>query len=131
MRPSYEEPMGNNTRNNPLRSVVAAQGHKEKPADNDLLGKVSLRRESGRRQNLALMERSGSPRSSDRSEDVLALPRAAPAGLLGEHIGRELRGLYEEVVAQPVPDRFLELLNKLEAGTIYQKEGSPKPKGMD
>ncbi len=123
--------MGNNTRNNPLRSVVAAQGHKDKPADNDLLGKISARRESGRRQNVALMERSGSAKSSDCSEDDLALPRAAPTGLIGEHIGRELRGLYDEVVAQPVPDRFLELLNKLEDGTIYRKEGSPKPEGMD
>jgi hypothetical protein len=42
-----------------------------------------------------------------------------------------LRGLYAEVVAQPVPDRFLELLNKLEAGAIYLEEGTPKPEGMD
>jgi len=123
--------MGNNTRNNPLRSVVAAQGHKERSADDDLLGKFSARRESGRRQNVALMERSGSAKSSDCGEGVLALPRTAPTGLIGEHIGRELRGLYDEVVAQPVPDRFLELLNKLEDGTIYGEEGSPKPEGMD
>jgi len=30
------------------------------------------------------------------------------------HIGRQLRAIYDGVVAQPVPDRFLELLNELE-----------------
>jgi len=39
-------------------------------------------------------------------------------GDIGEQIGRELRGLYDDVVAQPVPDRFLELLNRLETKTI-------------
>jgi len=29
-------------------------------------------------------------------------------------IGRQLRAIYDGVVAQPVPDRFLELLNELE-----------------
>ncbi|MGA8172429.1 MAG: NepR family anti-sigma factor [Methylocystis sp.] len=58
-------------------------------------------------------------------------PRAAPAALLGEHIGRELRGLYEDIVAQPVPERFLELLNKLESGTISPKEGTLKGEGTD
>ncbi len=129
MRLSYEEPMVNKTRNNPSRSVVAGPGHKEQSADNDLLGKVFVRRESGRRQNLALMERTGSAKFSDCGEGVP--PRGAAASLLGEHIGKELRELYAEVVAQPVPDRFLELLNKLEAGAICLEEGTPKPEGMD
>jgi hypothetical protein len=30
-----------------------------------------------------------------------------------EHIGRGLRALFDEVVAQPVPDRFRELLEEL------------------
>ncbi len=121
--------MVNKTRNNPSRSVVVGPGHKEQSADNDLLGKVFVRRESGRRQNLALMERTGSAKFSDRSEGVP--PRAAAASLLGEHIGKELRGLYAEVVAQPVPDRFLELLNKLEAGAMYLEEATPKPEETD
>jgi len=121
--------MVNKTRNNPSRSVVVGPGQKEQSADNDLLGKAFVRRESGRRQNLALMERTGSAKFSDCSEGVP--PRPAAASLLGEHIGKELRGLYAEVVAQPVPDRFLELLNKLEAGAIYLEEGTPKPEGMD
>jgi len=31
-----------------------------------------------------------------------------------DHIGRQLRALYDEVAAQPVPDRFMELLNRLD-----------------
>ncbi len=123
--------MVNKTRNNPLRSIVAGESQREKPTDNDLMGKVSVRRESGRRQNLALMERNGSSKSSGPSEDAMEYPRAAPAALLGEHIGRELRGLYEDIVAQPVPERFLELLNKLESGTISPKEGTLKGEGTD
>jgi hypothetical protein len=32
----------------------------------------------------------------------------------GDVIGKELQSLYDDVVAQPVPDRFLSLLNQLE-----------------
>jgi hypothetical protein len=38
---------------------------------------------------------------------------------LGEQIGKELQGLYDDIVAQPVPDRFLELLNRLEKKAIF------------
>jgi Anti-sigma factor NepR len=31
-----------------------------------------------------------------------------------DHIGRQLRALYNEVASQPVPDRFMELLNRLD-----------------
>jgi Anti-sigma factor NepR len=31
-----------------------------------------------------------------------------------DHIGRQLRALYDEVASQPVPDRFMELLNRLD-----------------
>ena len=30
------------------------------------------------------------------------------------HIGRQLRALYDEVASQPVPDRFMELLDRLD-----------------
>lgn len=36
------------------------------------------------------------------------------AAQLSEHIGRELRSLFDGVVAEPVPDRFRELLEALE-----------------
>ena len=32
-------------------------------------------------------------------------------------IGKQLRAVYEDVVKEPVPDRFLELLKKLEQST--------------
>lgn len=38
------------------------------------------------------------------------------------HIGRQLRSLYDTVVQQPVPDRFLELLNKLDEASGGKKE---------
>jgi hypothetical protein len=31
-----------------------------------------------------------------------------------DHIGRQLRALYDEVANQPVPDRFMDLLNRLD-----------------
>jgi hypothetical protein len=33
---------------------------------------------------------------------------------LHEHIGRQLRGIFDEVVTQPVPDKFRKLLDELE-----------------
>ena len=32
-------------------------------------------------------------------------------------IGKQLRAVYEDVIKEPVPDRFLELLKKLEEST--------------
>lgn len=52
-------------------------------------------------------------------------PRTAD---IGEQIGRELRGLYDDVVAQPVPDRFLDLLNRLEKKTISSEARSKSPR---
>jgi hypothetical protein len=37
-----------------------------------------------------------------------------PKPELGEQIGRQLRSLYNDVLAQPVPDRFLDLLQTLD-----------------
>ena len=36
-------------------------------------------------------------------------------------IGQRLRSFYDEVATQPVPDRFLELLNQLEAKSAPKK----------
>ena len=36
-------------------------------------------------------------------------------------IGQRLRSFYDEVATQPVPDRFLELLNQLEAKSSPKK----------
>ena len=37
---------------------------------------------------------------------------------VGEQIGEQLRGLYDDILNQPIPDRFLELLNQLESDPI-------------
>jgi Anti-sigma factor NepR len=53
-----------------------------------------------------------------RSPDTPAEPEgdAKPSlgGAIRGRIGRQLRDMYDDVVAQGVPDRFVELLNRLE-----------------
>jgi hypothetical protein len=47
-------------------------------------------------------------------------PATKEAGLESDiqaHLGRQLRAMYDEVAAQPVPDRFLKLLQQLEKKT--------------
>jgi hypothetical protein len=54
-------------------------------------------------------------------------PGVVEAGLesgIQAHIGRQLRHIYDEVVNEPVPDRFVKLLAALEA-----RAAEPKPKG--
>ena len=51
-----------------------------------------------------------------------------PSNDIGEQIGRELRGLYADVVSQPVPDRFLDLLDKLETTAIPSSAGAKAPR---
>lgn len=42
-------------------------------------------------------------------------PEKAPKpAIINEHIGRELRALFQSVVAEPVPEKFRELLEQLE-----------------
>ena len=36
---------------------------------------------------------------------------------IDEHIGRHLKAIYDDVLNQPIPDRFLDLLNKLSDDT--------------
>ena len=64
----------------------------------------------------------GKPSSAPESED--GGPPAPFA--IHEHIGRQLRGLFDEVVTQPVPEKFLKLLDELE-----QKEAGRVPEGSD
>jgi Anti-sigma factor NepR len=50
--------------------------------------------------------------------------RKSPSKIpIEEHIGRQLRSLYDDVLAQPIPDRFLDLLKQLEAQSGPKKEG--------
>ena len=55
--------------------------------------------------------------AASRSPDMSPEPAGAEPSLGGEirgKIGRQLREMYDDVVAQGVPDRFVELLNRLE-----------------
>lgn len=45
----------------------------------------------------------------------------------GDAIGKELQSLYDDVVAQPVPDRFLSLLNQLEKNVVSSGRSNSAP----
>lgn len=49
------------------------------------------------------------PQKADKAD----APDKAPAQI-SEHIGRELRSMFEDVVSEPVPERFRKLLEELE-----------------
>jgi hypothetical protein len=52
------------------------------------------------------------PSSTPVDESATSAKRRNPN--VKDHIGRQLRALYDEVAGQPVPDRFMELLNRLD-----------------
>ena len=39
------------------------------------------------------------------------------------HIGKQLKAVYDDVLNQPIPDRFLDLLSQLEAKTGSKESG--------
>lgn len=45
----------------------------------------------------------------------------------GDALGKELRNLYDDLVAQPVPERFLNLLNQLEKNVVSSGPSSSAP----
>jgi hypothetical protein len=47
-------------------------------------------------------------------DEVPGLPPAAPPPAVEQLISRQLRAIYDEVVNEPVPDRFVRLLEELE-----------------
>ncbi len=62
--------------------------------------------------------------AASRSPDASSEPENTGPSLGGEirgKIGRQLRELYDDVVAQGVPDRFVELLNRLEKQNENEK----------
>jgi hypothetical protein len=62
------------------------------------------------------MTSSKSKRSTPRAAGSGTKPDAGPAldKVIQSRIGAELRGLYDEFLNQGVPDRFTELLNRLD-----------------
>lgn len=53
-------------------------------------------------------------RSPDTSPEPEGKPKPSLGGEIRGKIGRQLREMYDDVVAQGVPERFVELLNRLE-----------------
>ena len=53
----------------------------------------------------------GSPNGNDPAASTRESRDAGPS--IGDHIGRELRAMFDEVVAEPVPDRLRKLLDDL------------------
>jgi len=51
--------------------------------------------------------------------------KAAPRSDIADQIGTHLRSIYDDVLAQPVPGRFLDLLRQLECtpGARLNKDG--------
>ncbi len=54
---------------------------------------------------------------------VTVRKEAPPANIEG-HIGRQLKAIYDDVLNQPIPDRFLDLLSQLEEKTPGKAGGS-------
>jgi hypothetical protein len=54
-------------------------------------------------------------------------PQWSGTNEIGEQIGKELRELYNDMLSQPIPDRFLDLLNELEKESLspVAKAGTP------
>ncbi|WP_408886929.1 NepR family anti-sigma factor [Limobrevibacterium gyesilva] len=54
------------------------------------------------------------PRAGRTAESPAAIPTTALAADLQAYIGRQLRAVYDEVLREPVPERFLSLLRELD-----------------
>ena len=61
-------------------------------------------------------------RPNNKTEKKIEKMNHAPAQPeIYDLIGQRLRNYYDEVAKQPVPDRFMDLLNQLEAKTSSKK----------
>jgi hypothetical protein len=84
---------------------------------------------------VATAQRRVNSTAKSQSSDVKRGPAAQEPGAcpdtkgVSEHIGKGLRDLYGDMLAQPVPDRFLELLNRLEASTMSPIQKAKRPGG--
>jgi Anti-sigma factor NepR len=58
-----------------------------------------------------------------------ARARKAPKPEIVEQVGLRLRSVYNDVLMQPIPDRFLDLLSELEAGAPSQPQRTARRAG--
>ena len=56
----------------------------------------------------------GRPRKEAEAAPIAPLPRAAQAGV-DRYIAGQLKAIYDEVAAEPIPDRLLQLLDRLDS----------------
>lgn len=65
--------------------------------------------------------RDGTAGKTQQSMDAAGTDPSHLDPIVQAHIGRELRALFDEIVHEPVPDRFLQLLQALEAKKLDPK----------
>ena len=51
--------------------------------------------------------------------------------VISDQIGRQLRGMYDDLLNQSVPDRFVDLISQLEQGTFAPGAGQSHMKSAD
>lgn len=81
-------------------------------------------RQAGPRSNEAFGRVFMQKRRDEREGFVSVAPRGVE---FQDTIGKELRNLYDDVAAQPVPDRFLNLLNQLEDNVLHSSRSPGGP----
>jgi hypothetical protein len=115
-----EEPMGNQNR----KKAVIGRQSTLREGDYDTLATVTPHTALVGEEAFSVLEnrrrplKAPPPVMNGACADRKNGAEARPSAEIGELIGKELRSLYDDVVAQPVPDRFLDLLNQLESSTI-------------
>lgn len=97
------------------------------PSQDESIAKFATRREEG--PNKPPGERRGGAPVRETAKPRCRNGHAEAT--VAAYIGRELREIYDDVLAQPVPDRFLSLLNKLDAGAISAAQTADRPGEMD
>jgi Anti-sigma factor NepR len=69
-----------------------------------------------------MVENNGARAKTARASKKMDKMQHAPAQpVVYDLIGQRLRAFYDEVAKQPVPDRFVDLLNQLEAKSSLKK----------
>jgi len=124
MRSSYEEPMVRKIRKSPVNFPFLNQEPSNKSEEDCEARETNAPKREKQRSASAPPPRRLLLNSVARGRNERC---ALGESRVGEHIARELRGIYEPVVAQPTPERFIELLNRLETGTIYNSEKARTP----
>lgn len=96
--------------------VVPTRSHDGLSSGRDAGGGDRLRSEQTSASVVSLnSSRKSRPRASVRKD-------GGPSNVEG-HIGKQLKAVYDDVLNQPIPDRFLDLLTQLETKTGSKESG--------